>query len=127
MVTGRLPGCHKAGQWVFVPPRWRLIPTKSIDSDASDIGAAAGSGEITGPFSDMAQSIARVVWDTTAANVPNGFHWRMLLLTAFPGAVIFVIRGGHVSKGAYGRERKVGLIEFLVPRDIYNRSSDALH
>lgn len=71
----------------------------------------------------MVRNVASVVWDTTTANIPNGLHWRMLLLTAFIGIVLYLIRGGHGSKGADGRERKVGLLEYLAPRDIYTHIS----
>ena len=98
-------------------------PLAQTAPGTAETAAAAGSGEILGPFNDMVQRVTSVAWDTTAANIPNGLHWRMLLLTAFLGMVLFLIRGGHGSKGADGRARKVGLLEFLVPRDIYTHIS----
>ena len=94
-------------------------------TDTADAGSAtaASSGEIVGPFTDMLQSAATVVWDTTTANIPGGLHWRMLLLTVFIAIVIYLIRGGHGAKGADGRERKSGLVEFLLPKDIYTHVS----
>lgn len=98
-------------------------PLAQATPDRAETVAAAGSEEIVGPFTDMVRNVANVVWDTTAANIPNGLHWRMLLLTGFIGIVLYLIRGGHGSKGADGRERKVGLLEYLAPRDIYTHIS----
>ena len=88
-----------------------------------DVGETAATNEIVCPFTDMSNQVVATVWETTAANIPGGLHWKMLALTAFIGIVIYALRGGHGSKGADGRERKVGLVEFLLPRDIYTHIS----
>ena len=91
-------------------------------------GFAAGTAttdvaSIQGPFTDMLQHAARVVWETVAANTPRDLHWYMILLTLFIGTLIFLLRKGHGAKGADGRERKTGLLKFLLPGDIYTHIS----
>ena len=81
------------------------------------------ANELVGPFTEMAQSVAAVVWDTAAANVPRDLHWRTLLLTVFLAILIYLLRRGRGARGADGRERKVGLGEFLLPKDIYTHIS----
>ena len=81
------------------------------------------AGTILGPFTDMVQRVVPLVWDTATSNVPGVLRPRTLLLTAFIGILIFLIRRGHGSKGADGRERKTGLLNFLLPKDIYTHKS----
>ena len=50
------------------------------------------AGTILGPFTDMVQRVVPLVWDTATSNVPGVLRPRTLLLTAFIGILIFLIR-----------------------------------
>ncbi len=81
------------------------------------------AGEILGPFTDITQRAASFVWEITSTNVPGDLHWRRILLTVFIATLIFLVRRGHGSRGADGRERKTNLLNFLLPKDIYTHVS----
>ena len=82
-----------------------------------------GTEEIVGPFADLIQRLGGDAWDIAAANIPRDLHWQTVLLTATIAALIWMVRSGHGSKGADGRERRTGLVQFLLPRDIYTHMS----
>lgn len=86
-------------------------------------GQEASAGEILGPFTDIVQRVGSVAWETAASNVPGVLRPRTLLLTVFIATLIFLIRRGHGAKGADGRERKSGLLSFLLPKDNYTHKS----
>lgn len=96
-----------------------IKPLAQVATDAVEGNAVRASSEIVGPFTD----ILRTAVDITAANIPRDLHWRVILLTFFIATLIWMLRRGHGSKGADGRERKVGLFEFLLPKDIYTHVS----
>ena len=77
---------------------------------------------IVGPFTDLLRR-ASGVWDIIAANVPRDLHWKTLLLTLFLAILIYLLRRGHGAKSAGGRERKTGLLNFVLPKDIYTHIS----
>lgn len=79
--------------------------------------------QIVGPFTDMVQQFSAMIWKTTAANIPGDLHWDRILITLFLALLIFFFYHGHGSKGADGRERKAGLLQFLLPRDVYTHVS----
>ena len=81
------------------------------------------SQQAAGPFTDMVQQAFTLVWDVTSGNIPGDLHWQRLLLMTVFAIAIFVFYRGHGSKGADGRERKVGLLAFLLPKDIYTHVS----
>ncbi len=85
--------------------------------------SASDANEIVGPFTDMVRRVSRLAWETIGDNLPGDLQWRTLLLTIVIAVIIFVVRRGRGSKGADGRARKVGLLEFLLPRDIYTHVS----
>ncbi|HJN96314.1 MAG TPA: sterol desaturase family protein [Gammaproteobacteria bacterium] len=74
---------------------------------------------IVGPFTDIVQRTTGII----AANTPNDLHWDRLLIMLFLALAIFVIYNGHGAKAADGGERKTGLLQFLLPRDIYTHVS----
>jgi sterol desaturase/sphingolipid hydroxylase (fatty acid hydroxylase superfamily) len=88
-------------------------------------GAAPTTGQedIVGPLTDTVQRTGNVVWDTIAANIPRDLHWEIILLTLTIATFIWLVRGGHGSRGADGRERKASLLQFLLPGDIYTHVS----
>ena len=98
-----------------------LLAQAALETTEAD--AAESAGNILGPLTDMTQRVASVVWHTAAANVPGDLRWRTLLVTVFIGTLIFLICRGHGAKGADGRERKTGLLNFLLPKDIYTHVS----
>jgi sterol desaturase/sphingolipid hydroxylase (fatty acid hydroxylase superfamily) len=79
------------------------------------------------PLTDAAagpmREIAAVVWQVLADNLPRDLTWPFLLLTAAIATAIWLLRRGHGSKDADGRERAAGLVEFLLPRKIYTHLS----
>ena len=78
---------------------------------------------IVGPFTDMAQQLSSVAWSTMAANIPGDLHWDRILITLFIAILLFFYYQGRGSKGADGGERKVGILQFLLPMDIYTHVS----
>ena len=90
-------------------------------ADNSDI--TADVGEVVGPFTDVVRQASEFIWDITSSNIPGDLHWDRLLITLFLALLLFVIYRGHGSKNAEGRERKVSLFEFLLPRDTYTHVS----
>ena len=94
-----------------------------MPTEPTQIEKTPASEEIVGPFADMVETTTRVVWETIGANLPRDLHWQIILLTLAIATLIWLIRGGHGSKGMDGRERKVGLAQFLLPRDIYTHVS----
>jgi len=81
------------------------------------------STETLGPVGDISANLPTWVWDTLAANVPADLHLPVLLSTLLIATGIFLLRGGHGSKGADGRERPASLLTFLLPADIYSHTS----
>jgi len=94
-----------------------LIPAIAAAATALPASGAAG------PLTEMTREALAVVWNTAAANVPRDLHWYMILLTLAMATAIYFVRGGRGAKGADGRERKTGLLNFLLPRDIYTHVS----
>ncbi len=82
------------------------------------------TGEIVGPFTDIVRQTTSFVWDIAANNVPGDLHWDRLLITLFFAVALYVIYKGHGAKTAEGREaKKPGLLEYLLPKDIYSHVS----
>ncbi len=79
--------------------------------------------EAVGPFTQLFGEYVPRVWDTLAANVPKDLHWNYLLLLLAIALLIFAARKGRGAKGADGREGPRGLLEYLLPRDIYTHVS----
>lgn len=91
--------------------------------DQKEITATEKTSETLGPLTDIANNLPTWLWDTVAANLPGDLHLRVLLTTLIIAVAIFIVRKGHGSKGADGREHKVGLLSFLLPKDIYTHVS----
>lgn len=81
------------------------------------------SQPFSGPFSDLLQVAANWAREVADIIIPQDLRWQVLLLTLVIAFAIWLIRNGHGSKNAGGRERKAGLLQFLLPRDIYTHTS----
>lgn len=81
------------------------------------------AAQAVGPFTELVEKYGPRVWDTLIANVPRDLRWGWLILMFSIALLIFVFRKGRGAKGADGRERHCGLIEFLLPREIYTHVS----
>jgi sterol desaturase/sphingolipid hydroxylase (fatty acid hydroxylase superfamily) len=79
--------------------------------------------ELVWPITDILPQVSTVVVDTVTANVPRDLHWQSILLTLALAVTIFLFRRGRGARGADGRERQAGLLEYLLPRDIYTHVS----
>jgi sterol desaturase/sphingolipid hydroxylase (fatty acid hydroxylase superfamily) len=85
--------------------------------------AEGGGKTATGPFTELVEQYGPRVWETLAANVPRDLRWNWLLFMIAIALAIYLVRKGRGAKGADGRERPSGLLEFLLPRDIYTHVS----
>ena len=85
--------------------------------------ATAATETVTGPFTSLTQSAVDLAREVIAPNLPRDLHWEVLVITLIIATLIWLIRTGHGSKGADGRERKTTLAQFLLPRDIYTHIS----
>ena len=74
---------------------------------------------VVGPFTDLAQRAVDIV----SANTPGDLRPQALVLMVIIAILLFVVRGGRGAKGADGRERKTGLLNYLVPTEIYTHKS----
>ena len=81
------------------------------------------SEDIVGPFTDIVQQSALLIWGITSSNIPNDLRWDRLLIMVSLSLILFVICKGHGSKNSEGRARKAKLLEFLLPKDIYTHVS----
>lgn len=94
-----------------------------MPDNASPAAILGDPPSIVGPLTETIQHASDLVWDTLAANTPRDLHWEIILLTLAIAAFIWLIRGGHGARGADGREKKAGLLQFLLPKDIYSHVS----
>ena len=81
------------------------------------------SEDIVGPFTDIVQQSALLIWGITSSNIPNDLRWDRLLIMVSLSLLLFVVYKGHGSKNSEGRARKAKLLEFLLPKDIYTHVS----
>jgi sterol desaturase/sphingolipid hydroxylase (fatty acid hydroxylase superfamily) len=96
------------------------VATAETKSDPTLIN---GAEDLTGPLTETIQTASHILWDAFAANVPRDLHWQFILVTLVIALSIWVIRDGHGSRDAHGRERKAHLLQFLLPKDIYTHVS----
>jgi len=87
------------------------------------VDTVESAGNTIGPFTDMVQRVSGVVMDTVAANIPGDLRPRAILITLVIATLIFLIRRGRGARGADGRERKTGYLNYLLPKDIYTHIS----
>lgn len=102
----------------------RKSPFKEeVQQFLEESGVKDASGEILGPFSDITNQIAESLWIAVLPGAPNTLHWSLLLLTLIITIVFWIFRRGRGAKGADGRERPMGLLEYVLPRSIYTHQS----
>ncbi|MFT4520561.1 MAG: sterol desaturase/sphingolipid hydroxylase (fatty acid hydroxylase superfamily) [Halioglobus sp.] len=77
----------------------------------------------SGPLTTLVQQGTDYLWHALSSDVPADLHWPVLLLTLALAITLFIYRKGHGARTADGHERKTGLIQFLLPRDIYTHVS----
>lgn len=87
-------------------------------------GIKESSDEILGPFSDLANRIAEVLWHAIfPSSTTNSLWWPLLVLTVLITIVFWVFRRGRGAKDGDGHERPMGLFEYLLPKAIYTHKS----
>jgi sterol desaturase/sphingolipid hydroxylase (fatty acid hydroxylase superfamily) len=86
-------------------------------------GLRESSEEILGPFSDITNRIAEALWNAVFPGATTTLWWPMLGLTALITIAFWIFRKGRGAKDADGRERPMGLLEYLVPKKIYTHQS----
>lgn len=108
----------------------QLISDKSPFKDDVQLfleqsGIEEKSGEILGPFSDIANHVAEALWDAVLPGSPGAsLSWELLTLTLIIAAAFWLLRRGRGAKGANGRERPTqSLLQYLFPKDIYTHPS----
>lgn len=82
---------------------------------ADAINSEVTSGPLTG--------IASIVWQAMAEHTPRDLTWPILLLTVLIATGIWWLRDGMGAKSASGRVQRCGLLQFLLPREIYTHVS----
>lgn len=97
--------------------------SSSVDASAQIDAADVNTTEIVGPFTELQQALLGFDWSSLSAHIPRDLYWDSLLLTVFIAIVIWFKRKGQGSKGADGYPRKAGLLQFLIPKDIYTHQS----
>src|ERR1700722_8600665 len=91
---------------------------------AVSAGLADFGKRTLGPYSEVATRIADALYEAVLPSSRSGtLHWPLLALMLAIGLALFVIRAGRGARGADGRERKVGLAQYLLPREIYTHPS----
>ncbi|NDH40999.1 MAG: fatty acid hydroxylase family protein, partial [Gammaproteobacteria bacterium] len=68
-----------------------------------------------GPISQLISAAL----SAAAEHMPRDLTWPILTLTLSIATLIWLLRGGLGAKGADGRMRQMGFIEFLAPWEIY--------
>lgn len=87
-------------------------------------GLADFSRSTLGPYSEIAARVADALYEAVLPSSRSGtLHWPLLALMLATGLAFFVIRAGRGARGADGHERRVGLAEYLLPREIYTHPS----
>jgi len=87
-------------------------------------GIKEQSDEILGPFSDITNQIAEALWNAVLPGSPGAsLSWELLTLTLLMATGFWLFRKGRGSKGADGRERQAGLLEYVLPKAIYKHPS----
>jgi sterol desaturase/sphingolipid hydroxylase (fatty acid hydroxylase superfamily) len=80
--------------------------------------------EIVGPFSDIASQVAAALLDAVHPNSrANTLWWPLLLLLILTTVAFWYFRDGRGAKDADGREKPMGLFEYLFPKKIYTHPS----
>ena len=95
---------------------------EEVQKFVEESGIKESSEEILGPFSDIAQQIAAAVWNAVFPGSTSSLWWPMLVLTALITTGFWMFRRGRGAKDADGRERPMGLLEYIVPKRIYTHA-----
>ena len=121
---------HRADRVLFCKDDKITVVSEEIEKSSAPMSlvsthtdTANGADNIVGPFTQMSQTVAKFVWNTAATNIPQDLEWEIVLLTLAIAGLLWFLRGGHGSKGVDGRVRKAGLLQFLLPKDIYTHAS----
>ncbi len=96
---------------------------EEMEQFVQESGLQEKSEEILGPFSDIANRIAEAVWNAVFPGSTTTLWWPMLVLTALITSGFWLFRRGRGAKDADGRERPMGLLEYLMPKKIYTHAS----
>lgn len=64
-----------------------------------------------------------IAFEIVAENLPAALHWRTIAITLLLATGIYLLRRGMGAKDADGRMRRMGFIEFLLPKDIFMHES----
>jgi len=79
--------------------------------------------ELTGPLSDAVHKVSLFLWNDLSSYLPRDLQWDALALTLILAIAIWIKRRGHGAKGPDGKARKTGLLQLLLPKDIYTHES----
>ena len=96
---------------------------EQVQQFVEETGVKESAADILGPFSDMTNQIAEAVWNAIFPGSTSSFWWPLLVLTLLITVAFWIFRKGRGAKDVDGRERPMGLLEYLLPKRIYTHPS----
>ncbi|MGI9219414.1 MAG: sterol desaturase family protein [Woeseiaceae bacterium] len=78
---------------------------------------------IRGPFTDLVSQIGEALRNAVLPGPGSTFWWPLLLVTLLITIGFWFFRKGRGAKDADGKERPMGLLEYILPKRIYTHPS----
>ena len=97
---------------------------EEVQQFLQETGIEESAAEILGPFSDMTNQVTEALWNAVFPSATiNSLYWPLLVLTALMAIAFWIFRKGRGAKDADGREKPMGMLEYVLPKRIYTHDS----